>query len=116
MLAYGKLSRDLMAGGYSQGRLGFEFAGLLPGGGAAEAPRRVMGVARQAIATRVGAPKYLVRRPAPPAPARPSGQPPACSPRRQSRNTQRQHRSRPPRRDSAARQDRRNLPLHNPMA
>lgn len=66
MLAYGKLSRDLMAGGYSQGRLGFEFAGLLPGGGAAEAPRRVMGVARQAIATLVGAPQYLVRARGPP--------------------------------------------------
>jgi hypothetical protein len=63
MLAYGKLSRDLMAGGYSQGRLGFEFAGTLPGAGA---PRRVMGVARQAIATLVGAPQYLVRARGPP--------------------------------------------------
>ena len=63
MLAYGKLSRELMAGGYSQGRLGFEFAGTLPAGGAgppAAPPRRVMGVARQAIATSVGAPQYLV--------------------------------------------------------
>lgn len=59
MLAYGKLNRDLMAGGYSQGRLGFEFSGTLPAPGAA--PRRVMGVARQAIATSVGAPQYLVR-------------------------------------------------------
>ena len=61
MLAYGKLSRDLMAGGYSQGRLGFEFSGTLPSASASEAPQRVMGVARQSIATSVGAPKYLVR-------------------------------------------------------
>ena len=61
MLAYGKLSRDLMAGGYSQGRLGFEFSGTLPAAVASEPPRRVMGVARQSIATSVGAPKYLVR-------------------------------------------------------
>ena len=60
MLAYGKLSRDLMAGGYSQGRLGFEFAGTAPGASAAAPARRVMGVARQAIATSVGAPPYLV--------------------------------------------------------
>jgi len=112
MLAYGKLSRDLMAGGYSQGRLGFEFAGLLPGGAAAGAPRRVMGVARQAIATRVGAPKYLVRRPAPSAPARPARQPPACLPRRQSHSVpRRRHRSRPPRRGSAQPLPARDLPL-----
>ena len=63
MLAYGKLSRELMAGGYSQGRLGFEFAGTVPAGAGSPAgpPRRVMGVARQAIATSVGAPQYLVR-------------------------------------------------------
>ena len=63
MLAYGKLSRDLMAGGYSQGRLGFEFAGTLPSASPSEPPQRVMGVARQSIATSVGAPQYLVRLP-----------------------------------------------------
>ena len=60
MLAYGKLSRDLMAGGFSQGRLGFEFAGTLPAASPAAPARRVMGIARQAIATSVGAPKHLV--------------------------------------------------------
>ncbi len=60
MLAYGKLSRDLMAGGFSQGRLGFEFAGTAPGASAGVPARRVMGVARQAIATRVGALTHLV--------------------------------------------------------
>ena len=61
MLAYGKLNRDLMAGGYSRAALGFEFCRHAAAAGP-PTPRRVMGVAHQAIATSVGAPKYLVRR------------------------------------------------------
>ena len=39
---------------------GFEFAGTAPGASAAAPARRVMGVARQAIATHVGALTHLV--------------------------------------------------------
>jgi hypothetical protein len=60
MIAYGKLPKDAMASGFSEGKLGFEFAGLQPRGAAAPA-RRVMGIAKQAIATNVDAPPYLVR-------------------------------------------------------
>ncbi len=63
MIAYGKLPKDAMASGFSEGKLGFEFAGLQPRGPAAPA-RRVMGIAKQAIATSVDAPPYLVRCPA----------------------------------------------------
>ena len=58
MLAYGKLNRDMMSNGYVGCKLGFEFAGLLDG-------RRIMGVAKQAIATHVFARDYLVRCPRP---------------------------------------------------
>jgi hypothetical protein len=54
MLAYGKLNRDMMSNGYVGCKLGFEFSGLLGG-------RRIMGVAKQAIATHVFARDYLVR-------------------------------------------------------
>ena len=60
MIAYGKLPKDAMAAGFSEGKLGFEFAGLAPAPAGAP-PRRVMGIAKQAIATRVDAPPYLVR-------------------------------------------------------
>ena len=53
MLAYGKLNRDMMSNGYVGCKLGFEFSGLLAG-------RRIMGVAKQAIATHVFARDYLV--------------------------------------------------------
>ena len=58
MLAYGKLDRSLMAKGYFQGCLGFEFSGAALGGG----ERRVMGVARRALATQVCAQDNLVNR------------------------------------------------------
>ena len=62
MIAYGKLPKDAMATGFCEGKLGFEFSGLAPA--PADAPaRRVMGIAKQAIATRVNAPPYLVRAP-----------------------------------------------------
>ena len=54
MLAYGKLNRDMMSNGYVGCKLGFEFSGLLKG-------QRVMGVAKQAIATHVFARDFLVR-------------------------------------------------------
>ncbi len=54
MLAYGKLNRDMMSNGYVGCKLGFEFSGLLKN-------RRIMGVAKQAIATHVFARDYLVR-------------------------------------------------------
>ena len=60
MIAYGKLPKDAMAAGFSEGKLGFEFSGLAPAPAGAPA-RRVMGIAKQAIATRVDAPPYLVR-------------------------------------------------------
>ena len=60
MIAYGKLPKDAMATGFSEGKLGFEFSGLAPAPAGAPA-RRVMGIAKQAIATRVHAPPYLVR-------------------------------------------------------
>ena len=53
MLAYGKLNRDMMSNGYVGCKLGFEFSGLLKG-------KRVMGVAKQAIATHVFARDFLV--------------------------------------------------------
>ena len=53
MLAYGKLSKDMMNNGYVGCKLGFEFSGLLSG-------KRVMGVAKQAVATHVFARNYLV--------------------------------------------------------
>ena len=53
MLAYGKLSKDMMNNGYVGCKLGFEFSGLLAG-------KRVMGVAKQAVATHVFARDYLV--------------------------------------------------------
>ncbi|CAL8464659.1 g4194 [Coccomyxa elongata] len=53
MLAYGKLNRDMMSNGYVGCKLGFEFSGMLNG-------RRIMGVAKQAIATHVFARDYLV--------------------------------------------------------
>lgn len=53
MLAYGKLNRDMMSNGYVGCMLGFEFSGMLEG-------RRIMGVAKQAIATHVFARDYLV--------------------------------------------------------
>ena len=53
MLAYGKLNRDMMSNGYVGCKLGFEFSGLLKN-------RRIMGVAKQAIATHVFARDYLV--------------------------------------------------------
>ena len=53
MLAYGKLNRDMMSNGYVGCKLGFEFSGLLKG-------KRIMGVAKQAIATHVFARDYLV--------------------------------------------------------
>jgi len=53
MLAYGKLNRDMMSNGYVGCKLGFEFSGLLNN-------RRIMGVAKQAIATHVFARDYLV--------------------------------------------------------
>ena len=56
MLAYGKLNRDMMSNGYVGCKLGFEFSGLLGG-------RRIMGVAKQAIATHVFARDYLVSPP-----------------------------------------------------
>ena len=56
MLAYGKLDRNLMAKGYFQGCLGFEFSGTALGG----RERRVMGVARRALATQVCAQDNLV--------------------------------------------------------
>ena len=59
MIAYGKLPKDAMAMGFSEGKLGFEFSGLAPVPAGAP-PRRVMGIAKQAIATRVDAPPYLV--------------------------------------------------------
>ena len=62
MIAYGKLPKDAMATGFSEGKLGFEFSGLAPAPAGAPA-RRVMGIAKQAIATRVDAPPYLVRAP-----------------------------------------------------
>ena len=55
MLAYGKLNRDMMSNGYVGCKLGFEFSGLLQG-------KRVMGVAKQAIATHVFARDFLVSR------------------------------------------------------
>ena len=54
MLAYGKLNRDMMSNGYVGCKLGFEFSGMLK-------DRRIMGVAKQAIATHVFARDYLVR-------------------------------------------------------
>ena len=54
MLAYGKLNRDMMSNGYVGCKLGFEFSGMLKN-------RRIMGVAKQAIATHVFARDYLVR-------------------------------------------------------
>lgn len=56
MLAYGKLNRDMMSNGYVGCKLGFEFSGLLNG-------KRIMGVAKQAIATHVFARNYLVQTP-----------------------------------------------------
>ena len=56
MLAYGKLSKDMMNNGYVGSKLGFEFSGLL-------ASKRVMGVAKQAVATHVFARNYLVSPP-----------------------------------------------------
>ena len=56
MLAYGKLNRDMMSNGYVGCKLGFEFSGLLQG-------KRVMGVAKQAIATHVFARDFLVSPP-----------------------------------------------------
>ena len=56
MLAYGKLDRNLMAKGYFQGCLGFEFSGTALSG----RERRVMGVARRALATQVCAQDDLV--------------------------------------------------------
>ena len=53
MLAYGKLNRDMMSNGYVGCKLGFEFSGMLNN-------RRIMGVAKQAIATHVFARDYLV--------------------------------------------------------
>jgi hypothetical protein len=58
MLAYGKLNRDQMDNGYVGSRLGFEFSGTVP---SPEGDRRVMGVAREAIATHVWGLPYLVR-------------------------------------------------------
>ncbi|CAK0731645.1 hypothetical protein CVIRNUC_000023 [Coccomyxa viridis] len=49
MLAYGKLDRNLMAKGFFQGCLGFEFSGTR----ATDSARHIMGVARRALATRV---------------------------------------------------------------
>jgi hypothetical protein len=57
MLAYGKLNRDQMANGYCGSKLGFEFSGTLPSPGG---ERRVMGVARDAIATHTWGLPYLV--------------------------------------------------------
>lgn len=59
MLAYGKLDRNLMAKGFFQGCLGFEFSGTQ----AADSARRVMGVARRALATRVCTTENLVSNP-----------------------------------------------------
>ena len=56
MLAYGKLSKDMMNNGYVGCKLGFEFSGLLSG-------KRIMGVAKQAVATHVFARDYLVSLP-----------------------------------------------------
>lgn len=56
MLAYGKLNRDMMSNGYVGCKLGFEFSGMLKA-------KRIMGVAKQAIATHVFARDYLVRPP-----------------------------------------------------
>ena len=56
MLAYGKLDRNLMAKGFFQGCLGFEFSGTR----AADSARRIMGVARRALATRVCTTENLV--------------------------------------------------------
>jgi hypothetical protein len=53
MLAYGKLNRDMMSNGYVGCKLGFEFSGFL-------GDKRIMGVAKQAIATHVFARNYLV--------------------------------------------------------
>ena len=65
MLAYGKLDRNLMAKGFFQGCLGFEFSGTSPvkaGRLGSKAPRRVMGVARRALATQVCTTENLVSR------------------------------------------------------
>ena len=59
MLAYGKLDRNLMAKGFFQGCLGFEFSGTRH----ADSERRIMGVARRALATRVCTTENLVSRP-----------------------------------------------------
>ncbi len=60
MIAYGKLHKDAMVAGFSESKLGFEFSGLRRGAAGAPA-RRVMGIAKHAIATRVDAPPFLVR-------------------------------------------------------
>ena len=59
MLAYGKLDRNLMAKGFFQGCLGFEFSGTR----LANSERRIMGVARRALATRVCTTENLVSYP-----------------------------------------------------
>ena len=59
MLAYGKLDRNLMAKGFFQGCLGFEFSGTR----ATDSARHIMGVARRALATRVCTTENLVSHP-----------------------------------------------------
>ena len=61
MLAYGKLPREFMAHTFSGFYLGFEFSGTLASVHAEQTPKRVMGMARSAIATSCGAPAPLVR-------------------------------------------------------
>ena len=59
MLAYGKLDRSIMAQGYFQACLGFEFSGATKADG-----RPVMGIAKRALATQVSVLDNLVRSPA----------------------------------------------------
>ena len=61
MLAYGKLPREFMTHTFSSFYLGFEFSGTLATVHAEQTPKRVMGMARSAIATTCGAPAPLVR-------------------------------------------------------
>ena len=61
MLAYGKLPREFMAHTFSGFYLGFEFSGTLASVPVGQAPKRVMGMARSAIATSCGVPAPLVR-------------------------------------------------------
>ena len=61
MLACGKLPREFMAHTFSGFYLGFEFSGTLANVHPGQAPKRVMGMARSAIATICGAPAPLVR-------------------------------------------------------